>query len=590
MKHITFVMLFITSLASCKKFLDRTPLDKLTPEQAFATENTLQLYTNSFHVQMLPTGNDIFQGDVMADITVPNTVPAYIGGKVTPVEAGGWSWGNLRNINYFLEHCNDNPAIPQKARNHYAGIARFFRAFFYYDKVKQFGNVPWYNTALSVLDTALLYKPRDSRVLVMDSVLADLDFAIDNIYNAKDATASSVTKWVALAYKSRICLFEGTFRKYHTEYALPDAGKFLQEAVNAADALIKGGQYKIYNTSAPDKDYRSLFISENPVSAEVILAAVYSNGLKKWHNAAWWFNSATLGARLGLSKSFIQTYLNIDGTSFTATPGYDTLPFAAEVKNRDKRLQQTIRMGDYKRTDGSPAPADFTVTYSGYQIQKFSLDDKYFDTRTESYNSIPMMRYAEVLLNYAEAKAELGTLTTNDWALSIGALRTRAGVTNTTMPTTPDPYLVDYFLEDKNDAVILEIRRERGVELAAEGTRYDDLRRWKEGKLLERVYDGIYVPAKDRLIDLNEDGKFDVAFVDKIPTNKEPGVTYFVLDNNNSKLSQGSKGKLLWLSNLKKEYVDPNGANEQAKSKRYLYPIPLNETILNPKLEQNPGW
>lgn len=589
MKYILPVMLAILSLASCKKFLDRTPLDKLTPEQAFATENTLQLYTNSFNVQMLPTGNDIFQGDVMTDITVPNTVPAYIGGKISPVEATGWGWGDLRNINYFLEHY-DNPEIAQKARNHYAGIARFFRAYFYYNMVKQFGDVPWYNRSLSVQDTVLLYKPRDPRTLVMDSVLADLNFAIDNIYTTKDNTATQITKWVALAYKSRICLFEGTFRKYHTEHALPDADKFLQEAANAADALIKSGQYKLQNTSAPEKDYRSLFISENPVSNEVLLAAVYNNSLKKWHNAAWWFNSATLGARLGLSKSFVQTYLKIDGTSFTATPGYDTLQFSSEVKNRDKRLQQTIRMGDYKRTDGSPSPADFTVTYSGYQIQKFSLDDKYFDTRTESYNSIPIMRYAEVLLNYAEAKAELGTLSANDWNLSVGALRARAGIANTAMPAGADPYMVDYFLEDKNDPVILEIRRERGVELAAEGTRYDDLRRWKEGRLLERVYDGIYVPAKDQLIDLNEDGKFDVAFVDKVPTNKVPGVTYFVLDGTNSKLSQGTKGKLLWLSNLKKEYYDPNGANEKAKNKRYLYPIPLNETILNPKLEQNPGW
>lgn len=589
MKYRLSMVLAMLLLASCKKFLDRTPLDKLTPEQAFASENTLQLYTNSFHVTMLPTGNDIFQGDVMADITVPNTVPAYIGGKISPVEATGWSWGDLRNINYFLEHYN-NPAIAQKARNHYAGIARFFRAYFYYGMVKQFGDVPWYSQSMSVEDTALLYKPRDPRTLVMDSVLADLNFAIDNIYDTKDNTATQITKWVALAYKSRICLFEGTFRKYHTEYALPDAGKFLQEAASAADLLIKSGKYTLQKTGAPEKDYRSLFISENPVSSEVLLAAVYNNSLKKWHNAAWWFNSATLGARLGLSKSFVQTYLNIDGTAFTDMPGYDTLPFAKEVKNRDKRLQQTIRMGDYKRTDGSPAPPDFTVTYSGYQIQKFSLDDKYFDTRTESYNSIPIMRYAEVLLNYAEAKAELGTLTANDWNLTIGALRARAGITNTAMPTSPDPYLVDYFEADNNDAVILEIRRERGVELAVEGTRYDDLRRWKEGRLLERVYDGIYVPAKDQLIDLNEDGKFDVAFVDKVPTNKVPGVTYFVLDNTNSKLSEGNKGKLLWLGNMKKQYIDPNGANEQARNKRYLYPIPLNETILNPKLTQNPGW
>lgn len=588
MKHFLLLNAILILMASCKKFLDRTPLDRLTPEQAFASENTLRLYTNSFHVNMLPDGPGIYKGDVMADITVPNTVPNYIAGKLTSNEATGWGWDNLRNINYFLEHY-DNPEIAEKARKHYAGIARFFRAYFYYNMIKQFGDVPWYGQTMKTGDTALLYKPRDPRTLVMDSVLADLNYAIDNIYNTKDNSCSQVTKWVTLAYKSRICLFEGTFRKYHTEYALPDANKWLQEAANAADQLIKSAQYKLLTTGAPEKDYRSLFISENPQSTEVLLAAVYSNSLKRWHDAAWWYNSATLGARLGLSKSFVNTYLNIDGTGFTTKAGWDTLQFSSEVKNRDKRLQQTIRMGDYKRTDNSPAPADFTVTYSGYQIQKFSLDDKYYDTRTESYNSIPIMRYAEVLLNYAEAKAELGTLTQGDWDLSVGALRKRAGITNTAMPAVADPYMAAYFTEDNDNAVILEIRRERGVELAAEGIRYDDLRRWKEGKLLERVYDGIYVPAKGRLIDLNEDGKFDVCFVDKIPDNKVSGVTYFLLDNSNSKLAQGDKGNLLWLSNIRKQYEDPS-ADPLIKNKRYLYPIPFNELVLNPKLKQNPGW
>lgn len=256
------------------------------------------------------------------------------------------------------------------------------------------------------------------------------------------------------------------------------------------------------------------------------------------------------------------------------------MQFQTEVKNRDKRLQQTIRMGDYKRTDGSSAPPDFTVTYSGYQIQKFSLDDKYFDTRSESHNSIPIIRYAEVLLNYAEAKAELGTLTVADWNLTIAALRTRAGIKNTSMPVTIDAYMRNNFYPDITSPALMEIRRERGTELVSEGLRYDDLRRWKAGKLLEKVYEGIYVPAKDRLLDLNEDGKLDVSFVDKLPANRVSGVVYFILDNNTSKLSGGDKGNLIWLSNIKKTYEE----------KQYLSPIPANEIILNPKLEQNTGW
>ncbi|HTF29702.1 MAG TPA: RagB/SusD family nutrient uptake outer membrane protein, partial [Flavitalea sp.] len=112
----------------------------------------------------------------------------------------------------------------------------------------------------------------------------------------------------------------------------------------------------------------------------------------------------------------------------------------------------------------------------------------------------------------------------------------------------------------------------------------------KEGRLLERFYDGIYVPEKGRLLDLNEDGKFDVTFVDKIPATRVPGVVYFVLDNTNSKLSEGTKGNLIWLSNIQKQFEDPAAADPKVKSKRYLYPIPFNEMIINPRLQQNPGW
>jgi len=578
-RNIILLMLSLLAFGSCKKYLDVSPLDKLTIDQAFANESNLQLYTNSFSVLMLPDGPSIYQADVMTDITVPNIVPTYISGKLSSQEAGGWSFINLRNINYFLEHYN-NPAISQTARNNYAGIAKFFRAYFYFNMVKQFGDVPWYGHTLAVNDPAI-YKPRDPRAMVMDSVLADINYACNNITSVKDNSSTQITKWVALALKSRICLFEGTFRKYHTEIGLSaTANTWLQDGQDAANQIITSGQYKLQSTGAPDKDYRSLFISENPQTNEVLLAAVYNNALKKWHNATYWFDSATLGARLGLSKSFVNTYLDIDGSSFTSKPGYDTLQFKDEVKNRDMRLQQTIRLGKYARSDGSLAPPDFNVTYSGYHILKYSLDDKYYDSRTENYNSIPIIRYAEVLLNYAEAKAELGTFTAADWSITVGALRTRAGITNVAMPVAIDKYMQTTFFPDVSSPALMEVRRERGIELAVEGFRYDDLKRWKAAKLLEKPYDGLYVPAKDQLIDLNEDGKPDVAFVDKIPATKVAGVVYFVLDNSSSKLSQGNKGNLIWLSNIPKMYPDKN----------YLYPIPANEIILNPNLKQNPGW
>ena len=228
------VAIMAASISSCKKdFLEKTPVDKLVPTEFFKTEKDLDLYTTSFYQRQLPAGLAIVQDDEMGDYTSKSNSPTFIAGAYSSVNEGSWSWTNLRNINYFLERY-DNPAISQAARNHYAGIARFFRAYFYYDKVQTYGDVPWYNKALATNDSTL-YKARDPRAMVMDSVLADLNFAASNIYDTKDATASTVTRQVALAFKSRVCLFEGTFRKYHTELNLTGtADKWLTEAADAA--------------------------------------------------------------------------------------------------------------------------------------------------------------------------------------------------------------------------------------------------------------------------------------------------------------------------------------------------------------------
>ncbi|WP_461787625.1 RagB/SusD family nutrient uptake outer membrane protein [Pedobacter sp.] len=581
-KIFLYAMAVIFTLASCKKMLDQGPLDKLTPQQAFSAESNLELYTNSFIRFMVPEGGAIFKGDALADITVPNGVDQYLTPQYTAQQAGGWgltAWEQLRNVNYFIVN-NNNPAIAVSVRNHYTGIARFFRAWFYYDKVKTFGDVPWYNKPLDPNDPDL-FKGRDPRTLVMDSVLADLNFAVTNINDTKDNSSSRITRSVALALKSRICLFEGTFRKYHTQLNLSStANLWLTEAANAAKTLIDGGKYTLYTAGATP--YRALFTSEAPISTEVILAQVYNNNLSRWHDANYWFTSPTYGLRLSLDKKFVDTYLNIDGTAFTSLPGYTTIQFQNEVKNRDGRLFQTIRTAPYKRSDGSAAPPDFTYTTTGYHINKFTLDDKTLDNRSPvaNFNSIPIIRYAEILLNYAEARAELGQLSATDWTNTIGALRNRAGITNVNIPALVDPYLKANFYTDVNDPALMEIRRERGVELAIEGFRYDDLLRWKAGKLLEKPYTGIYVPSKGQVLDLNEDGQGDVAFVDVVPAVKVPGVVYVVTNGTSIKLSNGNQGNLIWMQNVTKEFP----------LKKYFRPIPISEIVLNPNLAQTGGW
>jgi hypothetical protein len=576
MKKILYLII-LGCLVSCKKDLDLKPFDRISPATAFNTEKDLQLYVNSMYT-ILPTGSEIVRGDAMSDYLAGKTPSTYISGTFTSTQATGWSWSDLRNVNYFLEHYAQ-AAITDEAKNHYAGIARFFRAMFYFNMVKKFGDVPWYDKTMDV-DDPDLYKPRDPRTLVMDNVLADLDFACANIRPKKDGTASQVTKWVALAFKSRVCLFEGTLRKYHTELNLAStADKWLNEAVKAADEVVKSGQYKINKTTNLDLSYRNLFINENPIADEIILSAVNNKSLRVFNDANWYWTSATYGDRLSLIKTFINTYLNKDGSRFTDKPDYNKIAFQAEVKNRDLRLKQTIRLGNYSR-DGAAAPPDFTYTFTGYQPIKFTLDSKATDGVAENYNSLPIIRYAEVLLNYAEAKAELKTFSNEDWNISIKPLRERAGIENALPPTVPDPYLQQNYFPDITDAALLEIRRERGIELVLEGFRFDDLKRWRAGKLLEMDYNGLYVPEMNTLNDLNEDGKPDVSFVTTVPSTKVPGVYYFLIDNKQSKLSEGTKGNLLWLINVEKKFEDH----------KYFYPVPFNEIVLNPKLDQNLGW
>ena len=580
-KNIFTILALITVLTTgaCKKdFLDKEPFDKLVPNSFFNTEKDLELYTTSFYQRMLPTGLAVAQSDEMGDYTSKSNSSNFIAGSYSSVNQGSWSFTNLRNINYFLEKF-DNPAISQEARNHYEGLARFFRAYFYYDKVQNYGDVPWYSGTLSV-DDPDLYKPRDPRALVMDSVLADLNFATENIREAKDNSSSTVTRQVALAFKSRVCLFEGTFRKYHTNLGLAGtADTWLKESANAAKKVMDGGKYNIYNTGKPASDYRALFTSENPVSTEVMWSLVYNNAFRRWHEITWKFNSATYGSRWGLNKQFVNTYLKTDGSRFTDKEGFDTIQFVREVAGRDNRLSQTIRTLGYKRSDGSAAPANFGYTFTGYHILKFSLDDKRLDGVAESNNSIPLIRYAEVLLNYAEAKSELGQMDPTVWAQTIGVLRTRAGVSNA-MPAIADAYLKETYFPEISDPLLLEVRRERGIELVYEGLRYEDLLRWKKGHLLEMQWKGIYVPGKNLPMDLDGNGKPDVSFVDAIPSAKTPGVVYYVVDGKAARLTEGNKGHITWRDDEKRVFDD----------KKYFKPISNADIVLNPALKQNPGW
>lgn len=590
MKKILIYSLLISGIAfsSCEDMLEKDPIHQLEASTFFTSENDLKIYAHSFYVNDLPTADDIAKGDGTSDYAAINSPSTFLSGSWSSVDQTGWgvgNWSALRNINYFLEKAPKAP-VNEEVLNHYLGVARFWRAFFYLNKVQTFGAVPWYDKALNP-DDPELNKARDSREFVMGKVLEDINFAATHIRETKDTYSSLVNRYTALALKSRICLYEGTYRKYHTELGLSDATSWLQAAADAAKEVMDSKQYSLYNTGKPESDYRTLFVSEDmasmpKIAGEVMLARLMNTDSRVWHDLTWNFNSPTNGSRWSLLKQFVNTYLMRDGSRFTEKADYDKIEFYTEMKNRDHRLSQTIRTEGYYRENGTIAPPDFAVTLTGYHIKKWSLDDSWHDGQGQCTNNIPIIRYAEVLLNYAEAKAELGQFGSAEWTQTIAPLRARAGV-SAAEPATADSYLQSNFFPTISNKYLLEIRRERGIELCFEGIRYQDLMRWKCGDLLSTAkspWKGIYIPAKNVNYDLNGDGKPDVCIVDKKPTTTTDGVKYVILGSN-IKLSEGDKGHLIWAWGVARNWDD----------KKYMRPIPQTAITLNPNLlPQNDGW
>jgi hypothetical protein len=601
-QYLWFILI-ATFLFGCD--LEQIPQDTASEESVFGSEKGLELYSYSFY-DFLPSANNIHTADAMSDYAARRGAPQFLiegaysatsedntsasGNDVVALGADrDWGWDNLRNFNFFIENCTDEN-ISESVRNNYIGLARFFRAFFYFEKVKRYGDVPWISTALDVEDPDL-YKARDSRELVINEILADLDFAIENITLESEGTRSLVTKWVAYALKARVCLFEGTFRKYHTDLGLQgSANGLLTEAADAAKVIMDQSDFKIYTGDGTDMSYRKLFVNPNPVGDEIMLAAVMSEAFGKTHSANWYYTSTTTGVRWSLIRTFVNTYLNLDGTPFTNNPDYKTMQFQDEVVDRDKRLKQTIRLGDYERLNNNEpfkAAPDMLYSYTGYQPIKWSLDDINVDTRDLNDNSVSMFRFGEVLLNYAEAKAELGTLSDSDWARTIGLLRARAGITGglTTKPTIVDPYLQSKYFPDISDPVILEIRRDRGIELCMEGFRFYDVVRWNRGELMEMEWNGIYIPALDTPLDLNGDGTMDVIYYTEEPATLPPYPAIPVSEMyggqpNPYRLANGTYGEITWLNTVPRVW----------KQKKYLYPVPEDDRLTNPNIGQNPEW
>lgn len=611
-KHILPLSILAASLfvVSCRDFLTKTPETTLSPGSYFSSKAELELWTNDFYNDILPSPSEL--AELNADDCGSSTSLSALQKGTRNPSSKSWNtstWKPLRNINYMLENnrCKDS-----EARDMYNGVAYFFRALFYYEKVRAYGDIPWYDHVIASDDKEALNRPRDPRGYVMLKVMQDLDKA----YKLLPAKWSSdavyhVSKDAALALKSRAALFEGTFRKYHagTELVPEDqqtfegveisSEYFLRQAMDAAGKML--GTRKLYtgNTlglaaKATDASYREYFILENAETDETILSRRYNVDVLVRHGLQFDFGSQKRSA----SQRMVNHYLQSNGKPIQARNGYSTMGYWDTFQSRDPRMSQTLQGPGYVKADINEKTGvhpheslPFGRTFNGYRVIKFISTTEH-ETASTSTSDYPLFRYAEVLLNYAEAKAELGELTAQDIANTIDVIRARVGMPAMgSVPTEEDALMLQYYPHVKGTqrAAILEVRRERAVELFSEGFRQWDLLRWSEGAALTPRstggFQGIYIAASEigTDLDLDRDGKPDLYLY----TGDKPGSTSVEADGRiqiggNWTLSYDTSGFLTYWA--KEDYL-------WDEDRDYLWPIPADQrTLTNYALSQNPGW
>lgn len=571
MKIVKYIVmgLMLASMIACEDFIDIQPQDQIGVTDFFKTANDVQSYVVKFYASLPSHGRSSGMPGEDADsdnmiLATPNSV---MDGTRAP-RTGQWTneWGNIRSLNILFDNINQ-VTDPLSSYQHYLGEAHFFKAWFYFNLLNTYGDVPWYTNQLLPGDEDL-YRSRDSRVLVADSILANIDKAIQYLDTRSRAGNARLNKEAALAFKTRVALFEGTWQKYHagSVFGAPNANpnKYFQAAVEAAEELISGNYTRgIYSTGNPDEDYYKLFGMDNMSSIdEILLYRVASSAEGLGHELQFYTTRRTQG--MSVTWWLVTSYLGKDGNP------YDYLTTAADKKGNafltqiaddcDPRLKSTVWIpGDLRvASSGEVFVKPFIdqgaelLNATGFQVKKFSNPNSSAagaDYGANSETGYILFRYAEVLLNYAEAKYELdGTVAVD----VLNELRSRAGMPAFTVfpQSAYGTNLVDYGYSVSDE--LYAIRNERRVELALEGRRGDDYRRWAAHGLFQSErplgypFDPAEFPNYNPPLDPN--GLIDF-FADQLPS------------------GYGFK-----------------------EGRDYLTSIPEGEIVLNPKLEQNPGW
>ncbi len=583
----------VVGLSSCKKdsLLNQTPLTALSDASYWNTVSDLRNYINNLY----SNGNifPLFIGDFSggyytADANSDNLVPlghsTRLNGEYTLAGNGGYAdWTDIRDVNYFLANYHRVKSSWSDI-SMYVGESYFFRAMLYFNGLKSYGALPWVSKPLNVNDSAELYSSRLPRNIVVDSIVTDLDSAIADLPVKSSASSMRLYREYAQAFKARVCLYEGTWEKYHQtdDFGVPgqDGSAFLQKAAAAASDVMASGTFSLDNIGLYH-GYWSLFNqTDYSASKEVIFWGASiggANGNNDWQNIFQGGSYRTFN--MGLSKSLVDDYLCTDGNPTSVSPLYkgdDSLNLVAA--NRDPRLSQVMFLaGDTVTYSAASSATVFTNPAilasdgscpTGYQLYKGLNVDPFQNPNTPSpvhnTDGVIYMRYPEVLLIYAEAKAELGTITQSDVDATINKLRDRVGMAHLNLGSIPsDPKWIFPALSP----VINEVRRERRVELACEGFRFDDICRWAAAGILISGWKPLGAPVHQFLT---------VNFATS-------GSSYLVVGSNIYVNGQG------YIEPYQKTATLSSGYNFNLK-RDYLLPIDQQNLNLNSKLTQNPGW
>ncbi|MFC7523926.1 RagB/SusD family nutrient uptake outer membrane protein [Parapedobacter sp. GCM10030251] len=570
-RYFVIITLFFALLNSAcdKDFLNRRPLDATTSDVIFETPDQLRTYINTFYNSAMFPKYANHGSDFESDNQVSGSPNQRLQGTRTIATTGTIGFGNVRKINFFFDNyrrVEKNYTLDEYKQ--YLGEAYFFRGLIYFNLMQSYGDIQILTKTLTT-ESPELYNPRDPRNEVADFIIDQLDSAAMYLTADKTSGAGRINRWIALLIQSRVALYEGTWEKYHngTPFGVADANpdKYFTKAVEAAEELIDAGIYSIYSTGNPTSDYRELFAQlDFSANSEVMFWRKYDNNLTQGDGDFTndrFFRMETPSNK-SITKQLADAYLCTDGRPISGNElfsGYNTL--ASEAENRDPRFYQTIATPDQIwKIDANSDTTYWSDAYaqlnskadmnapSGYIIQKGYNPNLVY--HVQQYEESPGMiyRYAEALLNFAEAKAELGILTQADIDKSIKPLRDRVGMPN---------LLVDDIATDPNwdfptlSPLINEVRRERRVELAAEGYRWDDIARWA---------------AADELIVGTRPKGFKASQIAKNP---------FPVDEDG------------FLDPLKNAMPEGYGFKV---GRDYLNSIPISEIVLNDNLTQNPGW